>query len=167
MNVVTRRAMLRGATGVGSAALAAALTACGAGGSSATEQAAPCAVPTLRRTVKLTWLTDAGTPAHLDARTQQIAAFQQATGITVDYQGTADFATKVQAAFAAGTPPDIYFTRATTLTGEVAKKQAQPLDDLVKRDRFALTDFYPGSYEQYRVNGKVHAHHLGAAPEPH
>jgi ABC-type glycerol-3-phosphate transport system substrate-binding protein len=154
MSTLSKRALLRGA---GSAALAhPLLAACGPGGG-LTEQAAPGAVPTLRRSVKLTWMTDAGTPAHLDARTQQIAAFQQATGITVDYQGTPDFATKVQAAFAAGTPPDLYFTRATTLTGEVAKKQAQPLDDLVKRDRFPLTDFYPASYEQYRVNGKVHA----------
>jgi hypothetical protein len=146
----SRRALVRGAAG---AALGAALAACGGG----TEPAAPAAVPTLRRSVKLAWMTDAGTPAHLDARTQQIAAFQQATGIAVDYQGTPDFATKVQGAFASGTPPDLYFTRATTLTGEVAKKQAQPLDDLVKRDRFPLTDFYPASYEQYRVNGKVHA----------
>jgi multiple sugar transport system substrate-binding protein len=148
----TRRATLRLAMGV---ALPAVLVACGTGGG--TEQAAPGAVPTLRRSVKLSWMTDAGTPAHLDARTQQMAAFQQATGVAVDYQGTPDFATKVQAAFAAGTPPDLYFTRATTLTGEVAKKQAQPLDDLAKRDRFPLTDFYPASYEQYRVNGKVHA----------
>jgi multiple sugar transport system substrate-binding protein len=139
--------------GAGGVTLGAALAACGAG----SEPATPAAVPTLRRSVKLAWMTDAGTPAHLDARTQQIAAFQQATGITVDYQGTPDFATKVQAAFASGTPPDLYFTRATTLTGEVAKKQAQPLDDVARRDRFPLTDFYPASYEQYRVNGKVHA----------
>jgi multiple sugar transport system substrate-binding protein len=146
----SRRALVRAA---GGAALGAALAACGGG----TEPAAPAAVPTLRRSVKLAWMTDAGTPAHLDARTQQVAAFQQETGIAVDHQGTPDFATKVQAAFASGTPPDLYFTRATTLTGEVAKKQAQPLDDLVKRDRFPLTDFYPASYEQYRVNGRVHA----------
>jgi multiple sugar transport system substrate-binding protein len=137
-------------------ALGAALSACGAGGG-ASQQSAPGAVPTLRRSVKLAWLTDAGTPAHLDARTQQLAAFLQATGITVDYQGTPDFATKVQAAFASGTPPDLYFTRVTTLTGEVALKQAQPLEDYVKRDRFALADFYPTSYEQYRVAGKLHA----------
>src|SRR6266542_945089 len=153
MSTLSKRALLRGA---GGALLAAGLAACGIGGGG-TNQAAPAAVPTLRRSVKLAWLTDAGTPAHLDARTQQITAFQQATGVTVDYQGTPDFATKVQAAFASGTPPDLYFTRATTLTGEVAKKQAQPLDDLIKRDKFALTDFYPASYEQYRVNGKVHA----------
>ncbi len=153
MRALSRRALLRGAAGL---ALPLGLAACGTSGGT-TQPAGPGAVPTLRRSVKLTWMTDAGTPAHLDARTQQITAFQQATGVTVDYQGTPDFATKVQAAFASGTPPDLYFTRATTLTGEVAKKQAQPLDDLAKRDKFPLADFYPASYEQYRVNGKVHA----------
>ena len=64
---------------------------------------------------------------------------------------------KLQAAFAAGTPPDLYFTRVTTLSGEVALKQAQALDDFVRRDRFPLTDFYPTSHEQYRVAGKLHA----------
>jgi multiple sugar transport system substrate-binding protein len=149
----SRRALLGRA---GAASVGASLAACGAGGGAA-ERAAPGAIPTLRRTVKLSWLTDAGTPAHQEARAQQIAAFQQASGVTVEYQGTPDFATKVQAAFASGTPPDLYFTRATTLTGEVANKAAQPLDDLVKRDKFALTDFYPTSYEQYRVAGKLYA----------
>lgn len=137
------------------AALPAALAACGVGG--ANESAGPAAVPTLRRSVTLSWLTDAGTPAHLEARTKQIEAFKQATGLTIDYQGTPDFGTKVQAAFASGTPPDLYFTRATTLTGEVARKQAQPFDDFVKRDRFPLADFYPTSLEQYRNAGKLYA----------
>ena len=149
---LSKRAVLR-ATGL--AAVPVALAACGTGG--AVEQAGPGAVPTLRRSVTLTWLTDAGTPAHLEARTQQIAAFKNATGLQVDYQGTPDFATKVQAAFAGGTPPDLYFTRATTLTGDVSRKQAQPFDDFVKRDRYALSDFYPTSLEQYRVGGKLYA----------
>ncbi|HET7771906.1 MAG TPA: sugar ABC transporter substrate-binding protein [Chloroflexota bacterium] len=144
---VTRRTML------GATALAPVLAACGG----EATQSAPGAVPTLRRTVTLTWLTDAGTPAHLEARTKQVEAFKQATGLSVDYQGTPDFATKVQAAFAGGTPPDLYFTRATTLTGDVSRKQAKPFDDFIKRDRFAVTDFYPTSLEQYRVGGKLHA----------
>jgi hypothetical protein len=29
------------------------------------------------------------------------------------------------------------------------------LDDLMKRDKFNLGDFYPASYEQYRNEGKL------------
>jgi multiple sugar transport system substrate-binding protein len=99
----------------------------------------------------------ADTPAHNEAREQQLTPFKQATGVQVERQALPDFAAKLQAAFAAGTPPDLYFTRVTTLSGEVALKQAQALDDFVRRDRFPLTDFYPTSHEQYRVAGKLHA----------
>jgi multiple sugar transport system substrate-binding protein len=153
---MTKRSILRFAGLAALPGLPGVLAACGSGGS-ATEQAAPGAVPTLRRTVTVQWMSDTGTPAHAEARKQQIEAFKTASGITVEHQGLPDFAAKLQASFAAGTPPDLYFTRATTLTGEVSKKQAQPLDDLIKRDKFPLTDFYPVGYEQYRVNGKVHA----------
>ena len=147
MNHVTRRTVLT------TTALAPALAACGAEATPST----PAAAPTLRRSVTLSWMADAGTPAHNEARDQQAAAFRQATGVNVERQALPDFAVKLQAAFAAGTPPDLYFTRATTLTGEVSLKQAQLLDDFVKRDKFALTDFYPTSYEQYKVGGKLYA----------
>src|SRR5918994_1312899 len=147
MNHVTRRTVLA------TTALAPALAACGAEATPST----PAAAPTLRRTVTLSWMADAGTPAHNEARDQQAASFRQATGVNVERQALPDFAVKLQAAFAAGTPPDLYFTRATTLTGEVSLKQAQALDDFVKRDKFALTDFYPTSYEQYKVGGKLYA----------
>ena len=147
MNRVTRRRVIV------TTALAPALAACGA----EATQSTPAAAPTLRRTVTLTWMSDAGTPAHNEARDQQVAAFRQASGVNVERQPLPDFAVKLQAAFAAGTPPDLYFTRATTLTGEVSLKQAQLLDDFVKRDKFALTDFYPTSYEQYKVGGKLYA----------
>jgi ABC-type glycerol-3-phosphate transport system substrate-binding protein len=151
VNGLTKRALLAGAAGV----LQAALAACGADGGSG--QAAPGAVPTLRRGVTLQWMHGADTPAHNEARDQQIAVFRQTSGVQVEHQPLPDFAAKLQAAFAAGTPPDLYFTRVTTLTGEVAKKQAVALDDFVKRDRFALADFYPTSHEQYRVQGKLYA----------
>jgi len=155
-SMLSKRTLLRGVARTTGIVLPTLLGACGTSGGTS-SQGSPAAVPTLRRSVKLTWLTDAGTPAHQDARTRQIAAFKQTTGIDVEYQGTPEFATKIQAAFASGTPPDLYFTRATTLTGEVARKQAQPLDDLVKRDKFPLGDFYAPSTEQYRVGGKLYA----------
>ncbi|CAA9236988.1 MAG: hypothetical protein AVDCRST_MAG77-1516 [uncultured Chloroflexi bacterium] len=156
---LTKRELLRPAA---AASVPALLAACGAGDASTGTgagggQAAPVAAPTLRRTVTLQWMHGVDTPAHNDARDQQIAAFKQATGIGVEHQSLPDFAAKLQAAFAAGTPPDLYPTRATTLTSEATLKQAQPLDDLIKRDRFALTDFYPASIEQYRVQGKLSA----------
>jgi ABC-type glycerol-3-phosphate transport system substrate-binding protein len=156
----SRRDALRFMTGVAGASLPGLLAACGIGGSgpgATGNQTAPAAAPTLRRTVTLQWMHGADTPAHGEARDQQIAAFKQATSINVERQGLPDFAAKLQAAFAAGTPPDLYFTRATTITGEVALKQAQPLEDLAKRDQFPFADFYPTAIEQYRVQGKVSA----------
>jgi multiple sugar transport system substrate-binding protein len=121
-------------------------------------QASPGAVPTLRSGVTLQWMHPNDSAAHQDAREQQIAAFrQQHAGIQIERQPSPDFQTKLQAAFAAGTPPDLFFSRVTFLTGQVANKQAVALDDLIKRDRFPLTDFYQTGYEQYRVQGKLHA----------
>ena len=148
---VTKRALL----GTGAlTAVAAVLAACGTSGGG---QAGPAAAPTLRRSTTLSWMTGAASAVDLEARAKQIDAFKQTTGITADYQGLPDFAVKVQAAFAGGTPPDLYFTRATTLSGEIARKWAQPFDDLVKRDHYPLTDFYSASLEQYRSSGKLYA----------
>jgi multiple sugar transport system substrate-binding protein len=134
------------------------LAACaGAGAPAEAPAGQPGPAPTLRRAVTLEWMTDAGTPAHSEARDQQAAAFREATGVQVERQALPDLQAKLQAAFAAGTPPDLYFTRVTTLSGEVARMQARPLDDYVKRDRFPLGDFYPTSHEQYRVAGKLYA----------
>jgi ABC-type glycerol-3-phosphate transport system substrate-binding protein len=155
MYKMTKRTMLHLAA---APATLPALVACGtAGGGSAGGQSSPAAAPTLRRTVTLQWMHPADTPAHGEARDQQITAFQQATGVQVAREGLPDFAVKLQTAFAGGTPPDLYFSRVTTLTGEVAKRQAVALDDFMKRDKFPLTDFYPTSYEQYRVAGKLYA----------
>jgi multiple sugar transport system substrate-binding protein len=134
------------------------LAACGGASAPAGAPSGPPGpAPTLRRGVTLQWMTDAGTPAHSESRDQQATAFKDATGVQVERQALPDLQAKLQAAFAAGTPPDLYFTRVTTLSGEVARRQARPLDDYVKRDRFPLSDFYPTSHEQYRVAGKLYA----------
>jgi multiple sugar transport system substrate-binding protein len=101
----------------------------------------------------------AGLPTQDAARAQQLAAFQQQVpGVRVDVQSTpGDFETKLLAAFSAGTPPDLFFTRSTSVPGQVLNKQLWGLDDVVKRDKFPLADFYPTSYTQYKVDGKLYA----------
>src|SRR5262245_8758981 len=105
----TRRAALT-ALGGGGAFLLAACGGAPAGGTAGQ----PGPAPTLRRGVTLQWMTDAGTPAHSEARDKQAAAFKEATGVQVERQALPDLQAKLQAAFAAGTPPDLYFTRVTT-----------------------------------------------------
>ncbi|MDQ3700511.1 MAG: extracellular solute-binding protein, partial [Chloroflexota bacterium] len=155
---LTRRRLLArgGALGSGAAGVGA-LAAC-AVGTSSNPGTSPVAVPTLRSGVSLTWLTGTDTPAHTEARSQQIAAFQQLRpGITMEHQGVPDFAAKLQAALAAGTPPDLYFTRVADLTSQASRSQVLALDDFAKRDAFDFGDFYPASIEQYRIAGKLHA----------
>jgi multiple sugar transport system substrate-binding protein len=151
---LAKRALLRRVAAAGGAA---ALVACGtpapAGGG-----ASPAAAPTLRAGATVAWMTDQGSPNHAEARTKQVAAFRtQHPELTIDYQPTPDFNTKVQTAFASGTPPDLFFTRVADLTNEVSRSLVQPLDEYVKRDKFPLADFYASSYEQYRVGGKLYA----------
>jgi multiple sugar transport system substrate-binding protein len=152
---LTRRALI-GATTVAGAAAAAA---CATLGTSSTTGGVGAA-PTLRAGTTVTWMVTAGLPVQEDARTQQIAAFQQQNpGVRVNVQPTAggEFTTKLLAAFSAGTPPDLYFTQATSVPNQVVTKLVLPLDDLIKRDKYPLTDFYPTSYGQYRVDGKLYA----------
>ena len=138
------------------------LAACGAssGATTAGSNAAAGAdqQAKLRSGVTLSWMSGLDNQANQDARNQQIAGFrQQHPGIQVERQRVEGFDAKLLAAFAAGTPPDLYTTGRANITSQATRGYAFALDDVIKRDKFPLTDFYPTSYDQYRVAGKLYA----------
>jgi multiple sugar transport system substrate-binding protein len=126
----------------------------GPGGSAA----APARPQALRSGVTLTWMSGLDNQPNQDARNQQIARFrEQHPGVLVERQRVDGYAAKLVAAFAAGTPPDLYTTGRASITSEALRGYPYALDDLLKRDRLSLADFYPTSYEQYHVEGKLYA----------
>lgn len=110
------------------------------------------------RDATLIWMSGMDNQANQDARNQQIAGFrQQHPGVQVERQRVDGYDAKLLAAFAAGTPPDLYTTGRANVTSQASKGYSLALDELIKRDRFSLSDFYPASHEQYRIGGKLYA----------
>src|SRR5438105_4982203 len=118
---LSRRALIeRGALLAGSTAL---LAACG----TVVPAGAPAAK--VRSGVTVTLMSAEDAQSNQDARNQQIANFkQQYPGITVERQRVANFPTKLVAAFAAGTPPDMYTTSRNDVTSQAPKGMALALD---------------------------------------
>jgi multiple sugar transport system substrate-binding protein len=85
---------------------------------------------------------------------------QEHPGVTAEYisttgQGHLD---KVTAAFAAGTPYDVIGNLAPSDTpGFAERDQVRAIDDLVKRDKYDLTDFFEKCVQQYVWKGKLYA----------
>jgi multiple sugar transport system substrate-binding protein len=85
---------------------------------------------------------------------------QQHPGVTAEVVSTAgqNHLDKVTAALAAGTPYDVIGNLAPSDTpGFAARKQVRPLDDLVRRDRYDLSDFAEKCLAQYRWRGPLYA----------
>lgn len=154
---IRRRGVLRrvGSLTAPVVALAAPVVALAACGTSATEAPKSTA---LRSGVTVTLMSGEDPQSNLEARAKQIANFrQQYPGIQIDRQRLAGYATKLIAAFAAGTPPDLFTTARNDITSQAPKGMALALDDLIKRDKLNLNDYYPASYEQYRFESKLYA----------
>jgi multiple sugar transport system substrate-binding protein len=82
--------------------------------------------------------------------------FQQRSGVKVEVtDNSADYEPKMTAAYAAGTPPDVYRYRpeAVPLPLAVQQNRLLKLDDLLKRDRYDLSDFRKDALGLYRWKG--------------
>ncbi|NPV07255.1 MAG: sugar ABC transporter substrate-binding protein [Anaerolineae bacterium] len=71
-------------------------------------------------------------------------------------QITANYKDKVLTMIAGGTPPDVMQTDNYDITAYAAKGTARPLDDLVQRDSFDLSIFWPQSLEEPTWEGKLY-----------
>ena len=112
--------------------------------------------------VTLTFVCDIINEGHVAVREKWAKDFsEQNPGVTVQHQPTAnaDYNTKVQTLFAAGTPPDIYrYLQEITPIVTVSQKALHlQLDDFIAADSYDLSDFRPDAVRLYQWDGKTFA----------
>jgi multiple sugar transport system substrate-binding protein len=130
------------------------LTACGRGAGSGTQgqPAGELAPPArIRRGAKVVWAVDEG-PTRTPLRQDQVQLFQaQFPDVEVELlAGGASDMEKLQTAFAAGTPPDLFRQETPGFAFFASRGQIAPLDALMKRDKYDLADFFPAAWELWR-----------------
>jgi multiple sugar transport system substrate-binding protein len=151
-----RRRILGGLAG-GAAAAAVACQPSTAGPDAGAPSAAGPPSPTARerRIEFYVW----GDKPEEEIWTQVVQAFQAASpGIKTDLQvlGSA-FGAKLATAFAAGTPPDSFYSGGGVPFGSAKVEQLLPIDDYVKRDRIDPDAYFPVTLELYRHQGKLYS----------
>ena len=159
-SVMSRRSFLRNsaiATAVLTGLAACAPAAAPSTGAEGGDGAAPAA-----EAVTLTFICDIINEGHVTVRNKWAEEFMAANpGITVDHQPVpgADYNTKIQTLFAAGTPPDMYrYLQEVTPIITVAEKNLHlQIDDYVARDGYDLTAFRPDAIALYQWDGKTFA----------
>ena len=156
MNAMSRR---RALTGLGCALAlpgsASALAACGAG--STGDAAKPVAIRpdvTLQMNIDLAAAFQPQFENVLSRWRQSIPGGAPKVEYTSGM--VAAILEKTNAQLAAGTPPDLIQQEVTGAIGLIAKNQLLPLDNLIKRDKFDLSDFFERSYPQFEWKGKKH-----------
>jgi multiple sugar transport system substrate-binding protein len=79
-------------------------------------------------------------------------------GVTVDYQPIpADFQTKLKAAMAGGTAPDVFYVDAELMTAFGTTGQLLPLDDYMQEAGVSRDDFIPTLLTIFTLDGKTYA----------
>lgn len=91
--------------------------------------------------------------------TNVVESFQKANpGVKTDLQvlGSA-FAQKLTASFAAGAPPDSFYSGGGVPFGSAKVAQLLPIDEYVKRDNVDLAGYFPVTLDVYRYKGKLYS----------
>jgi multiple sugar transport system substrate-binding protein len=79
-------------------------------------------------------------------------------GVTVDYQPIpADFQTKLKAAMAGGTAPDVFYVDDQLMTAFGPTGQLLPLDDYMQEAGVSRDDFIPTLLSIFTLDGKTYA----------
>jgi ABC-type glycerol-3-phosphate transport system substrate-binding protein len=151
----TRRLALAGGGMLGAGALGALAAACSPSGGPASQGAGTG--PALKSGTTIVYWNDQG-GAYPDLMQRWGTALEQKTGVKVEATGgVQDYNNKLTAAFAAGSPPDVYryLQEAIPLPAAVDRNMLLALDALVKRDHYDLADFRKDSIELYRWKGAL------------
>lgn len=74
------------------------------------------------------------------------------------------FDEKLQVLLAAGSAPDVYYSKPESYGYYVQRNHMASLSPLIKQDRYDTGDFFPGSVGQYQIRGQVYALPRGYAP---
>jgi len=143
----TRRRL---AAAVGPAAL---LGACRGGGERTAAGQAGARAP-LRAGATITWAVDDG-PTRTPLRQEQVRLFtERFPALKVEYLLGATATDKVQTLVAAGTPPDLFRQETHGMALFASRGQVVPLDPLLKRDRYDLSDFFPAVWDLWTWRGQ-------------
>jgi multiple sugar transport system substrate-binding protein len=151
----SRRALL-GAAGAGAGAAVVA-RACAPGGRGAAGGHAPAAG--LRAGVRVSFAAPAPPDqAPVVARAAEAVA-ERIPGLAAEFVNTQgqDHIDKVTAAMAGGTPIDVFTLSAGELVPFADGGRVRALDDLIRRDRYDVADFYETCFDQYRWRGRAYA----------
>jgi multiple sugar transport system substrate-binding protein len=151
----SRRSVLRAAA-AGAAATAVA-TACAPGSPSGTGQQAPAAG--LKSGVRVTFaFSTSPDQASVMTRAAQAVA-QQIPGLAAEFVNTQgqNHNDKITAAMASGTPIDVFTLNPGEMVPFAAKGQVRAIDDLIRRDKYDVADFFEKCIGQYRWKGKSYA----------
>jgi multiple sugar transport system substrate-binding protein len=104
--------------------------------------------------VSVTWAVDSG-PTRTPLRQDQVQLFHQKyPDVDVEYVEGATGTQKLQALFAAGTPPDLFRQETSGMAFFASTEQLEPLDPYLKRDKYDLSDFFPAAWELWKWKGK-------------
>ncbi|MCC7450719.1 MAG: ABC transporter substrate-binding protein [Anaerolineae bacterium] len=93
-----------------------------------------------------------------DARAKaRVAVFQQANpNIKIEPVGGALNTQQLLTAVASGDPPEVVNVDRFQVGSWAGRNAIDPLDDLIERDKFDLTQFYPFTIEQVKYKGKTY-----------
>jgi multiple sugar transport system substrate-binding protein len=139
-----------GAAAAGATALAGA--ACGVPGG---EGPAPAAPQALRSGVTVQWGIENGPQTRFDLRSKQVQLFEaRFPGVKVDQVVNGSDLNRIKATLAAGTPFDLIRITTTQYAGFANQGALAALDDLIRRDRYDLKDFFPAAIAQWQWRGK-------------
>jgi multiple sugar transport system substrate-binding protein len=146
----TRRAIVLGA-------LPLSLAACAQGGTTGGGPAGDAAAGAqLKKGATIQWAVDEGA-TRTPLREDQVTLFkQQFPDLNVDYILGSTSTEKVQALFAAGTPPDLFRQETSGMAFFASKGQLAALDPMMRRDKYDLADFFPTAWELWKWKGKYY-----------
>jgi multiple sugar transport system substrate-binding protein len=108
----------------------------------------------------MTYMVDIGGPYQKVAKKWADDFTAAHPGTTVEYQPVVDhYSDKLLAAFAGGTPPDVfrYLQEIIPIDAAVQRHLLLPLTSYIDRDKYDLSDFMPTALDLYRWGGKLYA----------
>jgi multiple sugar transport system substrate-binding protein len=153
----TRRAVAAAAAAVGATGTLGFLGACGTAGTSTTTGPGGAAAPAqIKKGAKIVWAVDDG-PTRTPLRQDQVKLFAaQFPDVSIEPVTGATATEKLQALFAAGTPPDMFRQETAGFAFFASKGQLASLDGMMKRDKYDLSDFFPTAWELWKWKGKYY-----------
>ena len=151
--VRSRRSVLGAGVAVGAAAGAA----CAPGGAGGGGGQAPPAGLTSGVRVSFAYPAPPDQAAVMTRAAQAMA--EQVPGLTAEYVNTLgqNHTAKITAAMAGGTPIDVFTLSPGEMVPFADKGQVRAIDDLIRRDRYDVTDFFEKCFGQYRWRGRAYA----------